>query len=206
MVIWTYLMYIDRYPTRVTQGVYAAELFMLLGIAWKNKRWDGAVRAKATRICWMATIALFVAISLRFGVPKVIGAGYESRGRLNFSQSYEDMKAYFSEHPDNFYYLDTNSFGNFTREALTGGREEYGNFMFTGSWLPKSPLYDEKLRREGITNVATALFEDPHVYVVFMDSDITGYEDYDGRVLKNVEDVITSNGLLFHIMKVYAPE
>lgn len=213
MIIWSYLMYIERYPTRVTQGVYIAELLILLGISWKNKLWEGVIHKKATRTFWCITLVIFVGISVRFGIPKAIGAGYESRGRLVYSQSYIDMKDYFKAHPENFYYLDTNSFGNFTREALSTGREEYGNFMFTGSWLPKSPLYEEKLRREGITDVTAALFEDPHVYIVFMDNEMTDYEylstlyreDYNGRELKTVEDVTTSNGLVFHIMKVCNP-
>ena len=46
-----------------------------------------------------------------------------------------------------------------------------------------------------------------------MDNEMTDYEylstlyreDYNGRELKTVEDVTTSNGLVFHIMKVCNP-
>lgn len=214
MVIWTYLLYINRFPSRVTQGIYAAELFILLGIAFRNNLWESSVRPKIIRICLYVTITVFVAISVRFGIQKSIGSAYESRAMLIFSQAYEEMKTYFREHPDNFYYLDINSFGSFTRDALSGGREEYGNFIFTGSWLPNSPLYKEKLQQEGIEDAPTALFAKTNVYVVFMKSEVTDCQylsdlysqNYDGRILKITEEITTSGGLTFQIMKVYAPD
>jgi hypothetical protein len=56
MVIWAYLMYIDRSLPRVTQGVYIVELMVLFAIIisnclWVNKKKE---RAKLPRIAGVA--------------------------------------------------------------------------------------------------------------------------------------------------------
>ena len=90
----------------------------------------------------------------------------KKQNAVSFSQAFIDIKDYFGEHPENFYFLDMNSFGSFTEDALQGHRDEYGNFLFMGSWVPHSPWYAEKFERQGIleTDAAKAAFED-NVYL-----------------------------------------
>ena len=217
MFIWAYLLYYGRLPARVSQAVYLAELVLLLGIAWKYRIWETGCKTDSGRKSligfWSLSILCIVFIMFRFGMPKAEAAKYEASGRLNFSQAFIDIKDYFGEHPENFYFLDMNSFGSFTEDALQGHRDEYGNFLFMGSWVPHSPWYAEKFERQGIleTDAAKAAFEN-NVYFVFMKTEATGYdylidfyaENYPDVSIELVEELTVSNDVTFQILKGYS--
>lgn len=224
MVIWAYLIFYGRLPSRVSQSVYLAELTVLLAIAFGNKIWslhttDGKKSMRGTlrpRLCsafWALTILLLTVVCFRFGFPKAKAAAWEASSRLQFSQSFADIKEYFHAHPDNFYYLDMNSFGSFTEDALQSAGE-YDNFLYMGSWIPHSPWYDAKFERCGISDPAAALFESPDVFAVFMNTEGISYdyledfyrENYPGVSLKVIDTIDVSNELQFLILKGYRDE
>ncbi len=225
MVIWTYLIFYGRLPSRVSQSVYLAELVILLATAFGGKIWslhkvsardsvNGTLRPRLCSAFWALTIFLLTVVCFRFGFPKAKAAAWEASSRLQFSQSFVDIKDYFRAHPDNFYYLDMNSFGSFTEDALQGGAAEYDNFIYLGSWIPHSPWYDAKFERSGISDPASALFESPDVYVVFMNTEGISFdyledfyrENYPDVSLKVADTVDVSNELQFLILKGYRDE
>lgn len=255
MVIWTYLVFYGRLPSRVSQSIYMGELTVLLAIAFGYRLWafrgtaapsDTVVSRKAVvfpetavsrktvfvpetaaqeavkkhngnsilrqRACsafWAVTICFLTFVCLRFGFPKARAAAWEASSRLQFSQSFVDIKNYFYEHPDNFYYLDMDSFGSFTEDGLRETISEYDNFLYLGSWIPHSPWYDAKFERQGIADPARALFENPNVFVVFMNTEGISYdyladyyaENYPGVTLEIADTVDVSNDLQFLILK-----
>lgn len=231
MVIWTYLVYYGRLPSRVSQSVYLAELTILLAIAFGNRLWlpyENTTHSKdagqntdmATKHIshhrlffkiWIMSTILLTAVCLRFGFPKARGAAWEASSRLQFSQSFVDITNYFKTHPECFYYLDMNSFGSFTEDALQSVDNAYDNFLYMGSWIPHSPWYDAKFQKSDISNPAAALYENPNVYAVFMNTEETDYdyleafyaENYPGVSLEVVDTVDTSNGVQFLILKGY---
>lgn len=273
MVIWTYLVFYGRLPSRVSQSVYLGELAVLLAIAFGYRLWAfreaavspettisrkaaaskrtavspktvGSTRTAASpetviprktaassetaasgsgekhgrnnvlrrRTCsafWIVTVCFLTFVCLRFGFPKAKAAAWEAKSRLQFSRSFVDIKNYFYEHPDNFYYLDMDSFGSFTEDGLQNTTSAYDNFLYLGSWIPHSPWYDVKFERQGITDPAGALFEDPNVFVVFMNTEGISYdyladfyaENYPGVTLEIADTVNVSNDLQFLILK-----
>lgn len=275
MVIWTYLVFYGRLPSRVSQSVYLGELAVLLAIAFGYRLWafrEAAVSPETTisrkaaaskrtavspktvgstrtatspetviprktaassetavsgsgekhggnsvlrqRTCsafWILTVCFLTFVCLRFGFPKAKAAAWEAKSRLQFSQSFVDIKNYFYEHPDNFYYLDMDSFGSFTEDGLQNTKSAYDNFLYLGSWIPHSPWYDAKFEQQGITDPARALFEDPNVFVVFMNTEGISYdyladfyaENYPGVTLEIADTVNVSNDLQFLILKGY---
>ncbi|MGN0411839.1 MAG: hypothetical protein ACI4FV_02285 [Lachnospiraceae bacterium] len=195
---------------RVAQGKSSSEATP------ENPSHDAAMRnsPKSTLnipyIFWCLILCCFVFLAYRFGFPKARAAADEASSRLQFSQSFVDIKDYFADHPENLYYLDMNSFGSFTEDGLQGGINTYGNYLFMGSWVPHSPWYAEKFERSGIkeADAAAALFENPNVYAVFMKTEGTGYEylsdfyaeNYPGVTLEVVEEITVSNDITFQIL------
>lgn len=233
MVIWTYLVFYGRLPSRVSQSIYMGELAVLLAIALGYRLWafretaassetavsgseekhgkNNVLRRRACAAFWAVTVCFLTFVCLRFGFPKARAAAWEAKSRLQFSQSFVDIKNYFYEHPDNFYYLDMDSFGSFTEDGLQETVSGYDNFLYLGSWIPHSPWYDEKFEKQGITDPARALFEDPNVFVVFMNTEGISYdylsdfyaENYPGVTLEIADTVDVSNDLQFLILKGY---
>jgi len=229
MVIWAYLIFYGRLPSRVSQSAYMAELAVLLAIAFGNQLWaphkstdasmdasvkntpenSGVPRRRLCSACWIFSIVFLTFVCLRFGFPKAKAAAWEASSRLQFSQSFVDMKHYFRAHPDNFYYLDMDSFGSFTEDGLESTGNEYDNFLYMGSWIPHSPWYGAKFEREGISDPAAALYEDPNVFIVFMNTEGISYdyltdfyaENYPGVSFVIADTVDVSNELQFLVLK-----
>lgn len=172
------------------------------------------LRQKLCYGAWTLCVLLILFTCIRSGMPNAKKTAEESRARLQFSESFIYMKNYFATHPDRFYYLDTNSFAYFTEDALTVPGQEYGNYLFMGGWAAKSPWYEKKLTAKGISDPATALYENPSVYAVFMNTGETNYdylkefyaENYPGVTLKVTETVDAGGGLSFLILKGYPEE
>ena len=201
MVIWIYLLYLGRYPSRVTQAIYLTELILLLAIAWKNRLWENHMQKeqgqkeqgqkeqgqkdnmpgkllweKRMWISFAAGVLILMAVVVRFGLPKAAAARSEASSRATFSEAFTELNGYFAQHPDQFYLLDMNSFSSFTEDALQGGENSYDNYALMGSWLPHSPWYQVKYKHQGITDVEQQALQGNAIYFVFMDTPDTGYE------------------------------
>ena len=213
MVIWTYLLFNGRLPSRVSQSIYLAELIILLAVAFKYRIWSphDISRKRPCSGFWIVSFAFLSFICLRFGFPKANAAAWEAASRCQFSQSFADIKDYFHAHPENVYYIDIASFEYFTEDALQRPASEYDNFFYMGSWISNSPWYDKKFERAGISDPAPALYKDPSVFVVFMNIENISYdyleafyaENHPGVSLHVMEMVDVSNGLQFLICKFF---
>lgn len=213
MVIWTYLLFNGRLPSRVSQSIYLAELIILLAVAFKYRIWSphDISRKRPCSGFWIISFAFLSFICLRFGFPKANAAAWEAASRCQFSQSFADIKDYFHAHPENVYYIDIASFEYFTEDALQRPASEYDNFFYMGSWISNSPWYDKKFERAGISDPAPALYKDPSVFVVFMNIENISYdyleafyaENHPGVSLHVMEMVDVSNGLQFLICKFF---
>lgn len=163
---------------------------------------------------WVLCVLLILYTCIRSGIPNAEKTAEESSARLQFSESFVYMKNYFAAHPDRFYYLDTNSFAYFTEDALAAPGQEYGNYLFMGGWAAKSPWYEKKLTAKGISDPAAALYENPSVYAVFMNTGETNYdylnqfyaENHPGVTLEVTETVDAGGGLSFLVLKGYPKE
>lgn len=242
MVIWSYLIFYGRLPTRVSQPIYLAELAVLFAIAFSYKLWllrqtpgqsdrhpvsaqpsssvsntfsNGVSPKKNTapgwnlisfgqKLCsaaWLLSLAIILYTCVRSGIPNAKVVAETAAARLQFSETFTVMKGYFKNHPDHFYYLDTNSFAYFTEDALEPKENTDSNYLFMGGWAAKSPWYEKKLKKEQIADPAAALFEDSSIYAVFMDTEETGYdyleafyaENYPGVRLEEVETIDTGD-------------
>ncbi len=225
MVIWIYLVFYGRLPSRVSQSVYLAELAVLLAIAFGNRLWafhdhkskgendpipaKNVLKSQICSIFWIISVIFLTFVCLRFGFPKAKAAAWEASSRLQFSQSFVDIKNYFKAHPDNLYYLDMDSFGSFTEDALQDPSNGYDNFLYMGSWIPHSPWYDVKFELAEISDPAAALYEDPNVYIVFMNTEGISYdyltdfyaENHPGVSFAVTDTVDVSNDLQFLILQ-----
>ena len=164
MCSWLYLFWQGRYPERITQGLYFGELLALLAIGLSFQLFS--VKKK---ISLVICIGLFSALSLYFGIHKAEKVQGAVQGRLFNSTAYSQLKEYCMSHPQNLYLLDMRSVEYYTEDILE--KQEYRNLNFVtlGSWIPKSPLYTDKLDHVGIHNLEQSVLESENIYFVFKD-------------------------------------
>lgn len=190
----------DRHPV-ATQTSPAVNSTSQNGVSPKkdtSSRWNPSFAGqKLCSAAWLLSLAIILYTCARSGIPNAKAAAETAAARLQFSEAFTVLKDYFKQHPDHFYYLDTNSFAYFTEDALKPEENTDSNYLFMGGWAAKSPWYEKKLKKEQIADPAAALFEDSSVYAVFMDTEETGYdyleafyaENYPGVRLEEVETI-----------------
>jgi len=228
MVIWFYLLYINRPEARVTQGVYMAEFLILLGIIThydlcllnKDKKikfglrgmWTRIKKAKQLpqRIVLLLFCATTVFTSVKWGLPHIDMIIRYSRERAYFSCAYREIRTYFYENADNLYLADTNTFSYFTEDAFVSTIPSRANFVLLGSWTANSPWSQSIADAHGITSYERDALVRDDVYFVFLKGDATDYHymeqyyqsKYPNTYFELCDTVYTSNGLEFHIMQV----
>ena len=209
MVIWGYLLYIDRLPTRISTGVYIAENVLLLAFIAKEDLYifKGKYKTVISSLCVMGII---LAVSFKWGFPHTDSYAKYVRERLKFIGAYDEIRDYMYRNGDNFYLLDIDSFRYFVEPLATLNAPTVNNYVYTGCWPSNTPWTDKLARSRGITSYEKELLESDSVFIVFMDSDSTDhgfledyYSDRYGDIQICEEDaVITSGGLAFKIMSI----
>lgn len=210
--IWFYILYINRPVSRITQGIYACELLLLLGIILKNELWKFKHPKKENTILKFPIIILCLLIltfSVKLGAPSIRSVVQYNESRIEFSKSYKEICNYFNEHSNNLYLLDTLSFSYFNESIWSRTPNSASNSVLLGGWIANSPWTDRILRTRGLDSYEKAAVTQDNVYFVFMHTQGLDY-DYLEQYLTDkhpnlhlvVSDIVTtSNGLEFYILK-----
>ena len=129
--------------------------------------------------------------------------GQEDTGREAGSGQKAEIAAYCGKHKENYYILDTQSFGK-----PSGVKDDLhqGNWYMSGSWTAYSPLYEEKLAKDGISNLGTGFLLKKNVYIITKGKknvlNLLGQEDTEHLTYKAVDEIEASGNLFFAVYKV----
>lgn len=182
-VLWMFILIRGRYPERITHSLYVAEAALLFGILcmqfvkldwlrfWKaDERQPGTGRKAALVI--FALFGLLCMYHVPHSVRKVM-ADEESReiSHVNCMKIAQYCKA----HPDNFYFKDVYSTVGYSQKIFQDVDNSLANHDIMGGWLCKSPLYDEKLEKFGITTMENGLLCQDNVYFITAKDSDTGW-------------------------------
>ncbi len=205
---WFYLVYEGRYPFRVTQIIYICELFWLLYIVFYRKLLEFE-RKSFSIAASSALVVMITVLSIRFGLPISRNVKERALAFDDLSVSFRELENYFEDHSDNFYFFDMSNL-HYMERALDFRKRPYENYVYMGSWMVSSPWYDNKLKEKGISNPATALMERDDLFIVYQVTD--GYsrdflddfysEHYPGSRIEKADELISSNGFVYEILKV----
>lgn len=181
MFSWLYVVAAGRYPVRITQSLLLMECAVLLvfflkdavpgyGTLWRQKPLPGIPgNKKVNKLCKLVILAGtagFMFLIGYFGVARIRHVSQENTRRLEESRDLEEVAAYCSAHPEQFYLVDTRSVTNDTERIFDGAKSKYENYIVFGGWLSESPVYLQKLRTEGAENVEEALLTGERVFVI----------------------------------------
>ena len=214
MFDWIYLVWYGRYPFRVTQIIYVAELVVLISIILNRELWKWKRRENA-KLSWITVHPVFMVLLLavafsgiRFGNPVMKGVRQQINGVRELSVCFPELEQYLGEHPENFYYFDMSHL-YYMEDTFAWGTSGYENYVYMGSWMPNSPWYQHKLEAHGITNVADALLEKDNVFILYQQVDfdtrdfLDDYfeEHYPGTEIRVVDTFVSSNGFYYEVLK-----
>lgn len=219
MVDWVYLVWIGRYPFRVTQIIYIAEALLLIAIILRYELWQNPVRKKnkekknifekaGFNFVFAIMLLMIAAAGIRFGIPVMKNNYNTIKGSRAMSTCFVELEDYLSAHPDNFYFFDMSHL-YYTEDTLSFEKKPYENYVYMGSWMPNSPWYNNKMKAWGFETPTEGLLEKDNVYIIYqqVDFDTRDFLDYyfeehfPGTKIEVVDTFVSSNGFVYEILK-----
>ena len=200
---WVYLAMNGRFPQRVEECIRL--LMLTAGVLlvchlltfWKN---NSFIRVPV--VLQILILAIFLHISGN-GTNRIQLLQGLQAGREAGSKKKAEIAAYCGNHKENYYILDTQSFGK-----PSGVKDDLhqGNWFMSGSWTAHSPLYEEKLAKDGISSLGTEFLLKKNVYVITKGKknvlNLLGQENTEHFTYKAVDEIETSGNLFFVVYKI----
>lgn len=167
-VLWMFILIRGRYPERITHSLYLAEAALLLGMLcmqFVELNWKGA----------LAVFALLGFLCLYHVPSNVKRVMAEEVSREISHADCMEIAQYCGTHPDSFYFKDVYSTVGYSQKIFRNVDNFLANHDIMGGWLCKSPLYDEKLGKFGITTMEEGLLCHDNVYFITSKDSDTGW-------------------------------
>jgi hypothetical protein len=153
-------------------------------------------------------LVLILAAGFRFGIP-VMKKNYESiKGFREMSVCFSELEDYLFAHSENFYFFDMSHL-YYMEDTLSFEKSEYENYVYMGSWMPKSPWYNNKMKAWGFDSPTEGLLERDNVYILYqqVDFDTRDFLDYwfeehfPGSRIEVKDTFTSSNGFVYEVLK-----
>lgn len=156
-----FLIFIQgRSPQRVVISLYMFEMLILLAYIIKCLERNFKKIFAILILSYLCIITMFGLKNLR--IVKAI-----NEFQLYNSIDYSALTEYIDQNPDNFYFLEIQIIMGMTEDIFQYNDKTLDNYVFTGGWLSRSPWYDKKYEKYGISE--ESLF-DENVYMVFINN------------------------------------
>ena len=208
-VFSAYFIYRERFPERVSYGLYLMTICLILGIVFssgmkmgdlfpqklfakkknvqkdsveENEDTEKAEEAgkKENRMIFsveneerigtagiIATAVLFLLL-LAGVTAQLVNTGGALKEIKNRDADWDAMNAYFTEHPENMYYLKTSTVASFGEKMFTRSTYEKNNYVRLGAWFARCPIQERYLSARG-DETWLRIRRDNHVYLVEAD-------------------------------------
>lgn len=209
MVIWAYLIWIDRIPTRVSQGVFAVEMLYLMAVFAKEIFSEKLTRKVAIFAC--VAIFLVAGVSLKWGLPYARKMASYNIERKEFNENLSEVREYLAANPDSFYILDSLSFLYYSEPLICKNEDDASNWIFNGYWPSNSPWSDKRIESLGYSDWTDYICNAENVRFVFADNDSTDWEYFENYVckvclkngLEECDRFSTHQGFTYIVLKIY---
>jgi len=181
MIPWFYVVLADRVPKRISHPLYYMELVVLLALTAKQLGDCKELSKKVRKGFAVGAVLVFGVLSLGSWKTSYETVKYEALGREYNNVSWNALKEYAGENPENYYCLDVYSTVNFKDKVFGQKEPAQKNYDILGGWMAKSPLH-----REGLDQytdwagqpLAEALLTENFYYVTDVGRDITFLQEF----------------------------
>lgn len=186
--VWMFIMLRERDPERITHSLYLVEFAllsaMMVRIVYRGRDKEAAAGVQGSlnrmhceghmavrlRRCTLWIMAVVFFLIMGEGVLKNVPALREDQERrTKINEDWYAIDLYCRTHDGNFYFEDVYSTVSFSRKIFDDAGRGYANYDILGGWMCGSPLYYDKLRRQGIETVHEAFLDRDCAYLIMSD-------------------------------------
>lgn len=159
-MLWLFILLRGRDPVRITHPLYLAEFAVLMGMVFLRKQ-------KVRREYALYLLVGIWALALLGVTPgNIQSVEQDISQRHSANNDEQSIAEYCREHADSFYFEDVYSTVTFSQKIFEDVDNSLTNYDIMGGWICKSPLYEKKLARFGITSMADGLLNNDRVYMI----------------------------------------
>ena len=179
LVPWIWMIYMKKPTSRVTMGIWAADILFLLAVLVDNSeeigRWfeKKGKKKKAAGILGCVAAAVFSA-ALIAGIAAGYGKIMKNQNKaIHSGQIRSALEEWCEQRPDNLYICESdllNGLG-FDLQEIDNNRQ---NLIWPGGWPAQMPLMQEIWTSFGFQDVEKAIAENENVYIIaFTETDMS---------------------------------
>lgn len=171
--LWLFILMRGRYPERITNSLYFAEILLLSGLLcnqladWMYSEKDIFKMQKGLAL--KSSLAVFVLSGLLciYYIPQSVQKIFVDTEKREIShQNCLEISRYCRNNSANFYFEDVYSMVDSTQKVFCDVDNSLANYDIMGGWVCKSPLYYEKLERFDISTMESSLLDNDNVYFI----------------------------------------
>lgn len=185
-VLWFYLGYKGRIIPRVAHSLLLLQMvtpvIFVLKLAEAGIRKITEKNAKLLKGIILVLLLGILVFDVRL-IKKIDRVNKENTS----GDTYHQIENYCREHEENFYFADVTSIAACNYKYTFWEDNRYVNNIMLGDWFANSPVYDEKLKKEHITEVSASLLKNRNVYLMVREVEQTDYFDVVSKEVKLVE-------------------
>lgn len=188
LIPWLWMIYMGKPTSRVTMGIWAADLLFLLALVLdqaqnirtlRKQKKPQTTLQQGTKTRLAAAVLLLICAAFCFGCyqqyPKVTKSVQKS---LTSGQIRSGVEAYCESHPERLYICESevvNALG-FDWKAVDNSLQ---NLYWPGGWTAKMAQSKQIWERFGITNIEQGIVQNDAVYLLsFAETDMTYWTDF----------------------------
>lgn len=200
---WIYLAMNGRFPQRVEESIRILTFTVgFLLVSHLLKFWENTSFIQSPLLLQI----IFLAVILHMGIngnSRIKSVQGAQISREQYCAQKAEIAAYCGKYGGNYYILDTQSFG---KPSGVKDNLHQGNWFMSGSWTAYSPLYKEKLARNGIDKLGTNFLLQKNVYIITKGKknvlNLLGLDNTEHLTYKAVDEIEASGNLFYAVYKV----
>ncbi len=199
---WRYLASNGRFPQRVEETIRLLSLTVgIMLICQLLKQWEHNPFTHIPVIIQLAVLYMFIQHNpMPACIAEVAGT---QQYYLQYASEKQQIVDYCGDHPDAVYILETPSF---TKVSRPSDNFHQGNWYMSGSWTAYSPLYEEKLEKDGIQSLGTDFLKQDNVYIITKGkkniSSILGLSENQKANTEIVDEIVTDSNNFYEVYRL----
>ena len=201
VVCWGYLVWRNRMPERVTNGLYLAEAALLIGVCvhlLRQSRAEGRGTDRMRSLLQLGICVILLLLTVGLLAFKASDVAKELEQTEQEALKNREVLAYCKERGDRLYLLDTMSFAA-AKEKITWD-ERADNATICGAWIANSPVYVQKLQKFiAAESLQQGLSSGRVSFIAAEDRDMLWLDDYLASLEENcrliqTDKIVTQTG------------
>ncbi len=183
LIPWGYMIYMNKPVSRVTYGIWVANLVTMIGLLIDNSDEIRKMLSKVREIKFANYTKIIVSVVIALALLLGIGLNYKKvqkyvNNSIKSGQVRIALENWCKENPENLYIYETQTFNTigYDMKSMKG---KFSNIVWPGGWCAKMANLESIWPKLGIDNLEKDIAQKDNIYLVsYSDIDMSYWENF----------------------------